>query len=177
MPIAVELTLDKHASEHLRRLWQEVQDLGLRNKTPRLKSHPHITLALYEDAHWDALTGICAAFTEQQAPLPIKFDHLGMFNNKHKVLFLAPNVSHDLLNLREAWLKLTAHLPQWSKADGAERRWAPHATLAKWLRSEQAQKALAHLMAADLPIEAVITGVHLNQFTEPNASEFFTFSA
>lgn len=174
MPIAVELTLDKQTSEHLRTLWQGVQDLGLKNKTPRLSSHPHITLALYEDAHWDELVKVCGTFTGKHAPLPIKFDHIGMFNNKHKVLFLAPNVTGDLLNLRELWLRLTSHLPTWSKAEG-QKRWAPHATLAKRLRAEQAQKALGHLMQANLPNEATITGVHLNQFTEPNASAFFDF--
>lgn len=176
MPIAVELTLDDKTSAHLHTLWQGIQALGLRNKTPRLNSTPHITLALYEDKHWHGLVSRCAEFTDTQPPVTVAFDHMGMFNNKHKVLFLAPNVTPELLNLRRAWLALTNDLPQWSKAADGGKRWAPHATLAKRLRAAQAQQALAHLMQADLPTRATITGVHLNQFTDPFASSVMTFS-
>lgn len=176
MPIAVELTLDDKATTHLKALWQEVQASGLKNKTPRLKSTPHITLALYEDEHWDALVKVKQIFCAKQPPIRVNFGHIGMFNNKHKVLFLAPIVTRDLLALRQTWLALTKHIPQWSKTEGAGGRWVPHATLAKRLRAEQAQKALAHLMQTDLPEGATITGAHLNQFTEPFASELMLFS-
>ena len=175
MPIAVELTLDDKTTNHLKALWREVQGLGLKNKTPRLSSTPHITLALYEDEHWDALVEHTGAFARQQALVSVKFGHIGMFNNKHKVLFMAPAVTPDLLGLRQTWLGLTSGMPELSKADGSSNGWVPHATLAKRLRAEQAQKTLAYLMQAHLPQGATITGVHLNQFTDPFASEFMLF--
>ena len=74
----------------------------------------HITLGSFPVEKETELVAKVQQAAAQIHSFPVTFNHVGIFGGS-KVLFIAPDVSHELLNLRE----------EFESADG----WTPHTTM------------------------------------------------
>lgn len=60
----------------------------------------HMTLGTFSSDEEQALMPHLRQAAEQCSPFPVTFNHVGLFGGG-KVLFIAPDVSHELLRLKE----------------------------------------------------------------------------
>lgn len=61
---------------------------------------PHITLGIFPSPQESQLIDLCRQVAADTAPFPVTFAHIGVFQGG-RVLFLAPDTSHELLYVKE----------------------------------------------------------------------------
>lgn len=115
--IALIATFDEGTASEMEALQQLLYDNGLiGTQTPGIP--PHITIALYEPSLENEVKELAETVSTKTKSLDMSLSHIGLFGLK--VLFLGPNVNHELLTLHEA---LAVNNVQ------SVRGWTPHATL------------------------------------------------
>lgn len=107
---------DAGTEQKLKDIQKTLSDNGFVGKqTPNLKNH--ITLGTYNIAQEDWLIDRIHIVTEQSFSFDIRLNNIGLFGLS--VLFIAPAVNHELLNLQSKFNS--------NYADGFE--WTAHTTL------------------------------------------------
>ena len=115
--IALIATFDEETTSQMEALQQLLFDNGLiGTQTPGVP--PHITIALFDPALENELIKKTKQIAAKTKRFKLCFNHIGLFGLK--VLFLGPDVNHELLTLHEA---LAVNNVQ------SVRGWTPHATL------------------------------------------------
>lgn len=145
-------TFDEATAEHMKVIGHQLQGAGFSGN--QRKGLPyHITLATYEVDQEDLLINHLTALSKETPCIELDINHIGLFGLE--VLFLAPDVTSDLLDL---------HVSVSQNSKVSDRGWTPHATL---LIDEQANitKALPLVAEAFKPMKAKITGLSLYEFS------------
>lgn len=70
MPFAIELALDPAAGATVRRIWRELDDVGITSMA-RSGAHPHISLGIWEALDLPACQAELAAFAREIEPVPV----------------------------------------------------------------------------------------------------------
>lgn len=114
--LCVMAQFDKETEEKLGRIYKELLEAGfVGNQTPNLPYH--ITLGTFELEKEDELKELLKKVASNTSKIQVSFNHIGLFGME--VLFAAPSVSHELLNLQENFNSSYAN----------DLNWAPHATI------------------------------------------------
>jgi 2'-5' RNA ligase len=131
---AVELYFDPDLTPKIRTLWDAIRTTcgGV-----AVGVHPHISLAVVNIAQPEQLRTLTQAFAQQASPLPIQLDAIGTFPGGEGVVYLAPVVTLELLELhRNFHQQLTANglasFPYYRPG-----RWIPHCTVGIRLPQEK----------------------------------------
>lgn len=108
----------------------------------------HITLGTFSPREEPALTERMQRAARECAPFPVTFNHAGIFGGS-KVLFIAPDVNHELLRLKEYF--------------GPCAGWTAHTTM---LIDEPASvfRALPLVMESFSAFEGQVASIHLYEF-------------
>lgn len=168
MPFALELFFDPRCETRLRRVIQVLREtqIGGTVLISDVKARFHITLACCDDADEAKMCQVVEELAHATPTLPVILSSLGMFPSAETVLFLAPVVDQELLDVHRA---LFDRLPAFTSTPWklySPGRWVPHCTLAMKLPRDGVQKALDHLMQSAFPITGELVEIGVSEFEE-----------
>lgn len=108
----------------------------------------HITLGSFPLDQETRLVDLVRKIAKTTAPFTVAFNHIGIFAGG-KVLFIAPDISRALLELKERF--------------GPSRGWAPHTTMLID-EPEIILKALPEVIKSFSAFEGTVSSLHLYEF-------------
>ena len=152
MPYAVMLFFDEESTVRLENIREA---LRLRGVEVDEAAKPHISLAIYHDLDVADLRVRLEKFARTCPPEPLRFGSIGVFPADPPVVFLAPIVSCDLLDLHA---RFHAHFADYASEEWDYYRpgvWVPHCTLALQL-DERAFRAMGEVFK-ELPLPRGVT--------------------
>lgn len=138
---------DPQTEEHLQNWQNDLYDEGFVGT--QTKNIPqHITLGSFPVEEEQRLCAQLKELADKTMPFDVTFNHVGIFGGG-KVLFIAPDVSHELLNLKE----------NFGGSDG----WTPHSTM---LIDEPdiVLRALPVILGKFAAFAGEVTQIHLYEF-------------
>jgi len=120
---AILLHFDPATEALVRRAWETVREVTGSTFLFDSGERPHVTLAVYADADPASLEATLRTF--RASPLDVVLASAASFSGEEGVVFLAPVVDTDLLDLHRRW---HAEVPG-SHAWYVPGAWVPHATV------------------------------------------------
>ena len=135
---AFELFFDSEMEEKIMTLARIVAEKGISTRYLEWKTHPHITLGVFEDIDETKGADILKAFAKSHAPSPAFLHSVAMFTDT-KVVYLLPALNQSLFDLqRELYDRMSEFHGQWKDWYRPD-VWAPHCAVA--LTAEDGQDA------------------------------------
>lgn len=130
MGYAIELNLSKDSAARVVKLWEGLARESINSAMLDLGAQPHISLAVFERLDPALLREDLNRFAEVTPPLSVVLSHAGAFPTAEGVVFLAPAVTQELLEVHRR-----LHRVLWDRgAECAEYYrpgiWVPHCTVA-----------------------------------------------
>ncbi len=174
MRYAIELTLDASTTSTLKGIEGQLAALYDSQRLDWSAIRPHVTLGICEELD----LGRCEAVLSELAPeLPLacRFDCLGAFVSDPAVVFAAPVVSADLLDLHARFHLRFGTFASGQSAYYLPGRWVPHCTLAERLPIERMPDAVRIASTIGFPLEAALNA--FNIYDVRSARILRTFSA
>lgn len=148
--LCVMTQFDKETEEKLGGIYKGLSEAGfVGNQTPNLPYH--ITLGTFELEKENELKELLKKVASSTSKIQVSFNHIGLFGME--VLFAAPSVSHELLNLQENFNSSYAN----------DLNWAPHATIIID-KSEVIQKAIPIVAQNFSSFSGYIESISLYEF-------------
>jgi 2'-5' RNA ligase len=148
--LCVMAQFDKATEEKLSSIYKTLFEAGfVGNQTPNLPYH--ITLGTFELEKESELKELVNKVGSNTPKLQISFDHIGLFGRE--VLFVAPSVSHDILNLQTEFKDNYAN----------DLNWSPHITIIID-KQEVIQKAIPIVTENFSPFSGYIESISLYEF-------------
>ena len=164
MQAVLQLSFDQEADTLVRSLWHRLKDAGLPNPMLEKPATPHVTLSFGDGVDVEGLTGALSEVLRDRSAFELVFASLGTFSNEAGVIFMAPVVTADLLELH-ARVQGCMHKYARSTNDFSKlERWVPHCTLTLRLTPAEVLKGFDLLGALQLPISARGIRVDLLEF-------------
>lgn len=148
--LCVMAQFDKETEEKLGRIYKRLLEAGfVGNQTLNLPYH--ITLGTFELEKENQLKELIQHVGSNTPKLKVSFNHIGLFGME--VLFVAPSVSHELLNLQGEFNSNYAN----------DLNWAPHTTIIID-KSEVIQKAIPIVAQNFSSFSGYIESISLYEF-------------
>jgi 2'-5' RNA ligase len=165
VPFAVTLDLDPHGAAALAPLIDAVERAEPYAMTPRRALvDPHVSLAVYDRLDIAAMSAALQRFAALQPAHDIQLASLGLFPEPPSVLFAAPVVSAELLDLHARFHHTTMAFVPHCRAHYLPGDWVPHVTLGEGLRPAAVPPAIGGAIAAWQPRAAVLHRLSLVRF-------------
>jgi 2'-5' RNA ligase len=162
MPYSIELRFDRPLCERMLELRRRVIGLGIAPGLLESLGEPHLSLAVYDDdraVEPDALVRIVDRLAAQRWTVVIAFPSIGLFPTEESVLFLAPVVAPELLQLHRQYHALAADLGTSCRPHYLPGKWVPHCTLATLLPTAEMLDAIEHLWRSWRPLGGTLRTV------------------
>ncbi|MET7299514.1 2'-5' RNA ligase family protein [Embleya sp. NPDC005575] len=151
----VELTLDGPTESAVRRVWEELAELGLPGQglRPSAANRPHLTLGTCHELTDSMRESLAEAFTA--LPLEVEFTRPVRFGGRSRTVAWEVSPTDALLALQlRVWRVIDAQNPYHHPAV-----WVPHVTLARTLRPGDAWQERAWRLLQGRPaVPAVLIG-------------------
>jgi 2'-5' RNA ligase len=161
MPYALEMALDDHAAAVVRRLWHDLEDVGVVHMA-RSGARPHVSVGIWDSIDRGAAETELTRFAAGATPMSITLASVGFF--PQVAIFLAPTVTSELLGLQtdlHARFSRVAAAPWEHYRPGV---WEPHCTLAMDFTAEQFTRGLEIARRVALPIASRLVEIGLVEF-------------
>jgi 2'-5' RNA ligase len=167
--ICLNLTFDPITEQAIQVFWSHIADAGITERG-LTRYRPHITLAVYDVETINAYEATLAPMASALVPFPVLLESLGIFP-EHRVIFLAPRMSHALFSLHRATIQAFASMPETTRPSLVDNlllpdRWTPHVTLAGQLAPTQILKGLEICLHHWTPLHGNATGIGMRIFPE-----------
>jgi 2'-5' RNA ligase len=160
MSFAVELYFDPSAEAAVRELWKSVADAGVSTALLDGIQRPHITLGVCDELVASFKNDL-ARYARGLKQIEVTLSHVGCFTGAEGVVFLAPTVTRQLLELH-------AHFHRFFDEHASKKwpyylpgAWVPHCTLAFRLTPAQIVQAVQIASHAKLPLTCQIHEIGL----------------
>ena len=149
---AVVLGLDVSAAAAVRELRLQLGLPRVSDSSTETEVLPHVTLASCSGLDLELFRPFAAEIAAASGPLPCTLASIGLFPTAEGVLFLAPAISADLVQMQLAVFERLRQIgaaiePYWTPG-----QWVPHCTLAIGVPPETIANALRQAMAEFQPI-------------------------
>ncbi|OAB57686.1 hypothetical protein AY600_07100 [Phormidium willei BDU 130791] len=138
---AIELYFDEVASQKVRQLWSQVGAIAS-SMAKRVHSQPHLSLAVLPNADLQLLPSVLAEVAAHHSSFEIQFSSLGLFSTGGGVVFLAPVVTTQLLELHQTVHRQLHKIGSDAVAYYRPEAWVPHCTLARELSPPEVLRAV-----------------------------------
>lgn len=166
MPFAIQLFFDPRCQSRLRRLVSSMREtqLGGTVLIEDVKARFHITLAVCDHVNEPVLERVLKEIAADTQSLPVILSSLGIFPSADSVMFLAPVVDQELLDVHR---KVHERVSEFSESPWKlymPGRWVPHCTLALKLPRDGVRRALDHLMESTFPITGELIELGVSEF-------------
>lgn len=166
MPFALELFFDPRCESRLRRLVSVLREtqIGGTILIEDVKARFHITLAVCDHVHEPTMCQVLSELAGKTPALPVILSSLGLFPGAETVMFLAPVVDQELLDVHRSVAERLTEFTQSPWKLYQPGRWVPHCTLAMKLPRDGVQKALEYLMQSTFPITGELVELGVSEF-------------
>lgn len=129
---AVELYFDPFAERLLRELIDQLPARGIRSQRPAV-ARPHLSLAVFDRVEVERLSGALNEFARACPVLRLHLGSSGVFPGNEGVVFLAPVVTVELLELHATFHRMAPVVAGALWEHYLPGRWIPHCTIAEGL--------------------------------------------
>jgi len=164
MPCGGAFIFDQESEKALRDVWQVVAQAGGSNTMLGLDYPPHLTLFMAEGLDMEGMKAGFKRLASTTLPLEITLTSLGVFPGEFGVLYIAPVVSRELLDLHASYYSLVARYSDKPSNNYRTEEWGPHITIGYGLSPEALGAAVTALMRVKLPKKARIAGLTVGCF-------------
>jgi len=164
MGFAVEAYYDPTTDERVRGLWEALARAGISDSMFAIGARPHISLAVFDDLDPDTLREEVAAFARNTPPLAVTLAAVGIFPGEEGVVYLAPVVTMELLELHARFHRRLRDLGLESAAYYCPGDWVPHCTVATGLPPDKVSLAVEACRSHDVFTTGQLTAVSLVEF-------------
>ncbi len=154
MAYAINIRSDNNSSQPIRALWKECSRFESSPSMEALEYPPHITFAIYDDAHpSDLFKAFDSAFRHPQT-VEIRFESLGYFEAPHAIiLWAAPKRSKRITSIHHhIHTQMDVNLCRLNYRPGS---WVPHCSLATAIDLSKKDEAIAFAKRPIDPIELI----------------------
>jgi 2'-5' RNA ligase len=141
---------------------------------------PHIAFAVFSEVQINELRGLLKEFTAKQSTIDLNLSYIGTFPTDEGVVFLAPKVSAELLDVHKNLHKLFSNYSfsekQWDYYK--PELWVPHCTMAIKVSESKALEALKYLKSVHKPQKLILEKMLVLEYNEEEEStnELLSFS-
>jgi 2'-5' RNA ligase len=151
---AIELMLDPASEAIVRQAWASFAAAGLGDDMGKLGVHPHIALAVWDEAVPEQHE-VVQAWAESTTSININLHAIGNWQETG-VVYLAATPTAALLEMHGQLIEYLGPtgISVWDYYRPG--RWIPHCTLAQGLNNRQIPQAIEHCKALSLPISAIL---------------------
>ena len=130
MGYAFTLNLCRDSAARVVKVWESLAREGINTVMLDVGAQPHISLAVFEDLDPKALGADLSRFAEVTRPLSLDLAFAGTFPTTEGVVFLAPVVTQELLEVHRRFHSLQRDRGVDCVAYYRPGRWVPHCTVA-----------------------------------------------
>ncbi len=148
LPWSIELYVDEENAEAIR----AVSAPG---------TSPHVSLAVTASIDRVPLEAVLPDWATRQAPVPVTFDHWGLFLSESAVLFLAPREGAALAAVHRDFHRHASHLLVGEWDFYRPQRWVPHCTVADHAALTDLAAAVERARHLSLPMTALLSRMAL----------------
>jgi 2'-5' RNA ligase len=170
---AIELYFDPVSEASITGLWETLARRSISSALPDSGARPHISLAVLETPDTALLGEMLRIFVQSLSPLSLKLSAVGTFPTQEGVVFLAPVVTLELLEIHKELNNRLAALGLSVNGYYQPGHWIPHCTVAMGLPPERVPLAIEVCRNSDVFHEVKISAVGLIQFQPSEV--IFTF--
>ncbi|MGH2560509.1 MAG: 2'-5' RNA ligase family protein [Thermomicrobiales bacterium] len=176
MPFAIEMFLDAESAETVRGVWRDLAESGVAPWMHESGARPHVTLGVCERLDVDACAGFLADFAAVNRAPSVRFSSIGVFATDPAVVFLAPVVTADLLDLHARFQEqfITFAGDRW--AYYLPEQWVPHCTLAMECPIAMVSRVVDLCRAISLPLDSRLEEVAIVEFRPVVLRRTFRFA-
>jgi len=157
MPYALQLYFDPSTDATVRQLWRRFEGAGIAGHLVETANRPHLTLVIYDDLDVVTAERELLLFVPTLAPFPVTFAHVGVFTQPSPVVFLAPVVTIDLLDLHQVTHERFAGFGTGPHPFYLPRRWTPHCTIALHVDRQTLPLSMEVTQEISLPMTGTVT--------------------
>ncbi len=161
MDFAVVMYFDKKTEEIITRHINELVDSGVNNYVIEEGVPPHITLGIWNSEDAGVAMEKLSILSNNNKKIKVRFSSIGIFKKEKYILFLAPVINEDLLQIHSSFYKEFSSLSDNFVDYYRNNNWVPHTTLAMDLTDEELMIAVRCASKAELYIEAEISELAL----------------
>ena len=163
MPFAVIMYFNAELEKTVRRIWDEMAAAGISTNCPVLEATPHLTLAMFDEADRDKLVEKAGSFAEKRKPIDVNFAYVGTFATDSYIMFLAPTMSRELMEIHEGLHDALFGMENSSELYAPE-KWSPHCTLTQRLEPEMLGSVVDILKKYNLPIKGRLESLGIIEY-------------
>jgi 2'-5' RNA ligase len=161
MPFAIEMNLDAEAEGVVRKIWAALKEEGFGSMGLK-EARPHVTLGIAADVE-NELEKRLEAFASSLAPMSFHIRSVGTFPGG--VVFLAPIVTRELLEMHAKFHELFGLRPSAISKLYVPGAWVPHCTLASELTQARMGEAVrVVLQSGGMPISGRFEEISLVEY-------------
>ncbi len=164
MPYGVTMFMDSESENAVRSMWEKLRDENITSYMLDNEVRPHMTLAIYDEIDISAHLKRFREFVKEYSPVSFSMSTVGTFLEPPGTLFLAPTVTHRLMNLHSSFHSLFHDLEHSLSEYSLPGRWFPHITLALRLDRDTVCKAMHTVLETPIPEHSVIEEVGIGEF-------------
>jgi 2'-5' RNA ligase len=168
MAYATQLFFDPTCETRVRRLCTMLREAGINGSvlTEDVKARPHITLHISERVDEDRMRQACRRTASQFSAMPVSFASLGIFPGALSVVFLAPVITEDLLQMHRY---VHAEEREWASGSWnlyTPPRWVPHCTLVNRADKDSVKDIVETVSEISFPISGELVELGVAEFRE-----------
>ena len=164
MAFAVILYLDPVTDAEVRSLWQLLSERQISTVMTDMGIRPHISLAGLEHVEAESLCQALDVFAHSTRPVSVRFGGVGTFPTEQGVVYLAPVVTFELLQLHARFNYLVTELGLVSHEYYVPGNWVPHCTLAIDLTPDEVAAVVAIGCRSNVFHTAALTHIGLVEY-------------
>jgi 2'-5' RNA ligase len=161
---AVELNFDPVTTAKIRDLWIQLADADISSFMLDVHAEPHISLAVFDDIDLVSAGEMVADFASWCPPISIKLGAVGSFPTAEGVVYLAPIVTAQLLEVHGHFHTRLTECGLLQRAYYKPDNWIPHCTVAAELKPHEVGPAVDLCRAANLFDAGTLNSVAVIEF-------------
>jgi 2'-5' RNA ligase len=129
MPYSVELHFDRESAERIRRVRVAVAEQLGAGVSSELEARPHVSLAVLHDVDPAVLAGVVGPWAVKSRGFAMALSAVGVFPSDAGVIFLAPALSRELLEMHDVLYKTLCAAGLSVDDYYVPGKWLPHCTI------------------------------------------------
>jgi 2'-5' RNA ligase len=165
---STQLFFDPACETRIRRLCAALREANMGGQVliEDVKARPHITLHICEDLNEMALESACQDIASRFSAIPVSLASIGIFPSDVGVVFLAPVVTEDLLEVHRATYKSSSAWAAYPWNLYTPSRWVPHCTLVNRVEREDLKEIVEMIGEVTFPISGELVEIGAAEFTK-----------
>jgi len=164
MPFGVTMFIDEESETYIKNIWHQIRDSGVSSFMIDRGVRPHITLAVYNELDIDPFLSRLSSFIKDISVISFSLSSMGSFLNPKGTVFIAPTVTHRLMNMHSRFHEYFQSLEHSLSDYSLPGNWFPHFTLASGLTDKEIAKVIRIGLKTEVPEQSRIEEIGIGEF-------------